>query len=462
MSESEIKSQAFQQARLRSERARVLALLSVCASLLLLVLIRGSISLTLGQRGAAWPFALLLAGATVYEALWLRFVTRAINSGREISTATWIANIFLELLIPTFALFLQIHSSFFGPERALTSPAVMGYFLFIILSTLHLNPVLSRVAGVFSAAGYVAAATYIFLLFPEAAANNKLLVYGTSFSYAAFLLVGGFAAGAVAQQIRLHVVAALHEAESRATIAELEHDLGVARSIQQGLLPKAAPEIDGFDIAGWNQPADETGGDYYAWQQLADGQIAVTVADVTGHGIGSALCMAACHAYERAALATEPDLRSFLRRMNQLLYEDLPTEKFVTLVTGVLKPAEATLHLISAGHGPLVFYSSGDNCFHSYDAQGVPLGLMPRASYSGPHMLKFARGDILVLVTDGFLEWSNVDDEDFGVGRLKEVIRVHRHMPSASIITELYSAVVKFAGSAPQLDDLTALVVKRL
>jgi serine phosphatase RsbU (regulator of sigma subunit) len=283
-----------------------------------------------------------------------------------------------------------------------------------------------------------------------------------SFSYAALLLIGGFSAGAVARQIQLYVVAALREAESKARIAQMEHDLGVARSIQQGLLPEKAPQITGFDIAGWNQPADETGGDYFDWQQLEDGRIAVTIADVTGHGIASALCMAACRAYARAGFVAEPDLRNFLRRMNRLLYADLPGSKFVTLAAGVLHPAEATLQLISAGHGPLLFYSSAENSFRRYEAHGLPLGMMPRDSYGTAEVLAFAGGDILVLVTDGFLEWANAHDEDFGEERLKELVRAHRNKPAATIISELYSSVVKFAGGTPQLDDLTALVVKRI
>jgi serine phosphatase RsbU (regulator of sigma subunit) len=262
----------------------------------------------------------------------------------------------------------------------------------------------------------------------------------------------------VARQIRLHVIAALQEAENR---ARMEEDLRVARSIQQGLLPATAPEIDGFDVAGWNKPADETGGDYFDWQQLDDGRVALTLADVTGHGIGSALCMAACRAYARSGFAGEQDLRSFLCRMNQLLHQDLPGEKFVTLVAGLLKPAECVLQLISAGHGPLLFYSSAEDCFHDYDAQGVPLGLLPRATYCAAHELRFARGDILVLVTDGFLEWENPEAEDFGEERLKKLIQACREMSASAIITELYSAVTKFAGPMPQLDDLTALVVKR-
>jgi len=66
----------------------------------------------------------------------------------------------------------------------------------------------------------------------------------------------------------------------------LEHDLSVARSIQQSLLPSTTPEIAGFQIAGWNQPADQTGGDYYDWQVLPNGKVVVALADVTGHGIG--------------------------------------------------------------------------------------------------------------------------------------------------------------------------------
>jgi serine phosphatase RsbU (regulator of sigma subunit) len=462
MMNSEIDSPAFQLARLHSERTRVVTLLRVFGSLLILVVIRGGMSLAQGYRGEAWPFALLLAVMILYEVLWLRFIRRAIHSSLKIPDATWIGNIFIESLLPTIAILLQIYTPIAGPQRALTSPAVLTYFLFIILSTLHLNPNVSRLAGAFSAAGYATVCTYVILTFPHVLTDERILIYGTSLAYAALLLVGGFTAAAVAGQIRTHVIAALREAESLAKIAQLEHDLDLARSIQQGLLPTSAPTIDGFDIAGWNKPADETGGDYFDWQELVDGRLAITVADVTGHGIGSALCMAACRAYARAAFATEQDLRNFLCRMNQLMHADLPTEKFVTMVAGLLEPVESTLHLISAGHGPLIFYSSDENSFRAYHAQGVPLGLLPRASYSGPQELKFNRGDILVLVTDGFLEWANSHDEEFGEVRLKEVIRANHGVSSAEIISALHSAVLTFAGPMPQLDDLTALVVKRV
>jgi serine phosphatase RsbU (regulator of sigma subunit) len=453
---TEIESTSFHAAELRSECARVKALLSVFASLLALVLIRGAMSLAQGHAGQAWPFAMLLAAMTVYEVAWLKFIQGAITSNRAVSNTTWTVNILVESLLPTAALFLQIYTSLIGPERALTSPVVAAYFLLIILSTLHLSPQLSRLAGAFAAAGYAAVAIYSFLLFPRAS-SDEFLAYSTSFSYAALMLVAGFAAGAVARQIRQHVIASISEAESR---TKLEEDLSIARIIQQGLLPSEPPQVDGFDIAGWNKPADETGGDYFDWQELGSGRVAVTIADVTGHGIGPAIGMAGCRAYARAGLSTEMDLRCFVSRLNQLLYEDLPTGKFVTLATGLLNPGESTLDLISAGHGPLLFYSSRENRFSKYDAQGPPLGLLPDFKYDDPQRLKFGRGDILVLVTDGFVEWVNAADEEFGQNRIEEVVRRYRDKPSARIIAELYSAVSAFAASTPQLDDLTAVVVK--
>jgi serine phosphatase RsbU (regulator of sigma subunit) len=264
----------------------------------------------------------------------------------------------------------------------------------------------------------------------------------------------------VAQQIQDHVVAALRDAEHRARIAQFEHDLGMAKSIQQGLLPTEPPCLAGFEVAGWNRPADETGGDYFDWQQLTDGRVAVTIADVTGHGVGPALIMSACRAYARAGYALEGNLQTLASRLNRLLCEDLPEGKFVTFAAGLLDPQYRTLKLISAGHGPLIFYSAAQSTFYSMDAQGPPLGLLDNISYGEPYSLRFESGDMLVLITDGFLEWTNETDEEFGLQRLQEVIRANRDKPAAAIISAMYSSIVNFVGSAPQTDDLTALIVR--
>ena len=221
------------------------------AGLLVLVVVRGIASLAQGQRGEVWPFAVLLAIGTGYEAAWLVYIRRAIRSDLTIPVNGWRASLLAECIFPTAAVVLAIHTPAIGPGRALTAPVVAVYFLFIILSTLHLDSGLSRLAGVFAATGYAAAASDGFLEFSV----ESNLAYATAFSYVGLLLLSGFAAGAVADQIRLHVLAALRDAESRARIAQLQHDMDTARAIQQGYLPQAPPRIEGFDIAaGTNLP----------------------------------------------------------------------------------------------------------------------------------------------------------------------------------------------------------------
>ena len=98
--------------------------------------------------------------------------------------------------------------------------------------------------------------------------------------------------------------AALREAKLQSELDRINHDIDIARSIQHGLLPASPPQLEHFDVAGWNQPANQTGGDYFDWQLLPDGQLAISVGDATGHGIGPALVSTLCRAYARASFLT--------------------------------------------------------------------------------------------------------------------------------------------------------------
>ena len=280
-------------------------------------------------------------------------------------------------------------------------------------------------------------------------------VYLTS---AFLILLAGFVAGAVAGQIRNHVMVALQEARR---IERLEHDLDIARSIQQGLLPKTPPDLAAFEIAGWNQPADQTGGDYFDWQELGDGRVAVVLADVSGHGIGPALITAVCRAYTRATLLWQHDISDVMSHMNRLLVEDLPSEKFVTFALGFLDPARSHVQLLSAGHGPLLVYRAVSGEVESLDAQGIPCGLMSSFSYGPPAEITLQEGDMLVLSTDGFFEWENSSREQFGLDRLKASIQDFHDLPAEEMIHRIYDRVLEFADGTNQDDDLTALVVKR-
>ena len=263
------------------------------------------------------------------------------------------------------------------------------------------------------------------------------------------------------EQLRQAQIVALHEAEIRHQIERIELDLGVARDIQQGLLPRKPPIVDGFDIAGWNLSADATGGDYYDWQELPDGKLVVSLGDVTGHGVGPALVAAECRAYARASFSHSTNLHDTVSHLNRLLLEDLPAERSVAYVAVILDRTINRFDISSAGHGPVLLYKAAVDQFEEIDAQGVPLGLFSDLPYDESPQYEMAPGDMLVLITDGFFEWANTEGEEFGISRVKQSLRSSRGFPASEMIARLYADLLQFAGGTPQIDDLTAVIVRR-
>ncbi len=455
-----IESSAFELAELRSERTRVIGLLWAFAALAAVSVARLIFAPAFGSDAIVAPTFLLLGAAAAYEFGVLRMVNRRLAEGRTLRPAVWFLSTIIETQIPTLAIIILAGSGFFRPYQALVAPTALVYFFLITLSTLRLSPALSRLTGASAAAGYLGATAWIYASYPPAAdgVDFELPVHG---SYAAFILIGGFIAGGVAAEVRKHVAAALREADTRAQKEKLERDLDLARSIQQGLLPATPPRVERYAVAGWNQPADQTGGDYYDWERLPDGRIVVMLADVTGHGVGPALMAAACRAYARALVPVSSDLGDAMSRLNDVLINDLPAGKLVTVAAALLEPETNQLHLLSAGHGPLVFYTAADDRVQQFDAHGVPFGVVPGMPYGPPQTLAMAPGDMLVLMTDGFFEWENTSGEEFGMDRLEAAIRSAATRPPDEIIRTMYDAVTTFVGGAAQADDLTAVIVKR-
>jgi phosphoserine phosphatase len=241
----------------------------------------------------------------------------------------------------------------------------------------------------------------------------------------------------------------------------IERDLGIARSIQQGLLPRENPSVPGFDIAGWNRPADETGGDFFDFLPLEGGRLAVAIADATGHGIGPALVSVEARALLRAVAGGAAGLEASVNAVHRLLCLDLPENRFVTAFCGVLDPTSAVLDYLSAGQGPILLYEAATAAVRELPVQGLPLAFYPEASYEGVVGVALAPGDAVVLVTDGFYEWADAHGEAFGDERVRDIVRRLHDRPAAEIIAAIYRAVVDFAGGTRQADDLTAVIVRR-
>jgi serine phosphatase RsbU (regulator of sigma subunit) len=452
-------SGALRQARLRSDRIRIIAMLAILCALFVITLLRKMI-FARGQEQEALPLFIALFGIMVlYEAAMLRWVGRALQSKTDFSRTSLTFNVFVETQFPTVGIVLLIATGITNPYTALIAPVVLTYFLFIVLSTLRLSPALARMTGVFGAVGYAVVAGYVFLRFPVPAVQQTMKPVEFCVGNTVILLAAGFLAGEVARQIRFHVSTALSEARE---VERIKGELESARFVQQSLLPREAPVFGDYDLAGWNRPADETGGDYYGWRQLTDGRTAFTLADVTGHGIGSALMAAACHAYIQASISQDSNLEAIVTRINRLLCADLPSGKLITFVAGVLDHSSGCVELLSAGHAPLLLYSACDDTVHSYEAHGVPFGIVCTMVYGPAQKIRLAPGDMLVLITDGFFEWTNALGEDFGFERLHAAIRSARNLRAADVISALHTAVVSFTGGTMQQDDLTAVVLKRL
>ena len=449
-------SLAFRRALLKSEKKRILGVIAFVLFFALLAAIR---IFFLGSMMSRW--GLLTATSLIaFELGLFRAVNRALQSGKSVSQIMWYCALTLEALFPatgiTFLASTELHADY----RPLATPWVLAYFPFILLSVLRLSPKLCGVSGLVSALGYLAAAVFLGWRFNP---SDGFAVTETAVPYYALLLLTtGILAAAVASQIRGYVEEALTEAEVKHELKQVEHELQIARSIQRSLLPKLRPQIPGFAVAGWSQSADDTGGDFYDWKRLSDGRWAVFLADVTGHGIGPAMLASVCRAYSRASFNARDNLATTLRNINQSFSEDVTPERFATFVAAVFQENSDQVELLSAGHGPLFIYTARDKSFQYMSAHALPLGIRPDMDGAVPTKLAMESGDIVLLITDGFFEWENSTEEQFGADRLAEIVRRFSDHEPEIIIAELYDAVVDFSQGTPQKDDLTAVLIKRV
>jgi serine phosphatase RsbU (regulator of sigma subunit) len=458
MSASNLESKAFYRATLDSEWYRISGLLGLLGALLVYTIAR---AIAFGESRLLLAQILVLTMAIAHEAIMLWAIRRALRHDRDILPVAWMLNVFVETQLPTVALFLLLANHWLSPAQVLVAPAVMVYLLFIILSTLRLSPGLTVLSGLLSALGYLMVAYYAAENFASSAARLAALPRAVYLAYAGLILVGGILAAGVAERIRHHVAAALREAELQKELERVRHDLEIARSIQRGLLPNNSPDLDGFDLAGWNQAADQTGGDYFDWQTLPDGRVAISLADATGHGIGPALVSASCRAYARATFLTGEAKNGLLRRLNELLVDDLSANRFITFAVVFLDQLSSRVKILSAGQGPILWYKYASGEIENLEAQGIPLGMIAGVNYSEANEKCLAPGDMVVLVTDGFYEWEDPSGEQFGMRRLAAVLHESSDCQAAEVIARLRKAVEEFSRGTGQQDDLTAVVLKR-
>lgn len=454
-------SRAFRLAALRSETQRAYAVIAVVVLVLTLAMLPNvSQRIDIGIRVIALIGVGVLLAMQVAALLVVRRA-RALDSG--LPTGFLVSSVFIESLIPGGMILWNILHGSLLPYSSLSAPPILAYGIMILLTTLRLRPVLCILAGGVGALSYSAILVYVTRGLHQPNPTTGL-PYAAYINTAVLIFITGFAGAWVTREIRRHLDAALGEAVLRHKMDRMEQDLSIARTIQQALLPRVAPDVPGFDIAGWNRSADQTGGDYYDWQALPDGNWMITLADVSGHGIGPAMVTAACRAYSRASSFYNADLASLTARMNRLLADDLPDGRFVTMVTVLIDGKGGPLQLLSAGHGPIVLYVGSSRSVQDIMPHDLPLAIMSDAEFGPAQSVTLRHGDVLALVTDGFVEWSRPGGDDrreqFGMTRLRESMGRHAHLSASGIIQAVAADVAAFSRGEPQQDDLTMVVIK--
>jgi serine phosphatase RsbU (regulator of sigma subunit) len=244
-------------------------------------------------------------------------------------------------------------------------------------------------------------------------------------------------------------------------LVEKRTQLQIARSIQLSLLPKTAPLIEGFDLAGDSQPAEEVGGDYFDFLPMSGGRLGLVVSDVVGHGIGPALVMTATRTCLRSlAVADDCGLKEMVERSNRVLHGSMPDNCFVTLALVQLDPSARLIRYLNCGHTTGYLLDSGGAVKSELGSTGPPLGCTAEYRVDGVPELRLAEGDVLILLTDGVTEAEASEDHFFGEQRALETVRANLHQPAAGIVAAIHRATRDFRGSGTPRDDTTSLIVK--
>jgi serine phosphatase RsbU (regulator of sigma subunit) len=240
----------------------------------------------------------------------------------------------------------------------------------------------------------------------------------------------------------------------------MKRDLSQAAEIQRGILPETAPEVPGLDLAGVNTPCRTVGGDYYGFFPYPGGRVALALGDVSGKGMPAALMVMAFEARLRVLAEEAGDAASLVQRLNKVTCANCPSNRFITFFFGILDRNKGELTFANAGHNPPVLVRASGKV-EMLEGGGPVLGVLDIAPYR-EERTKFGQGDLLVIYSDGVTEAASTTDEEYGEERLVEVVTQHRNEPADAIVKAVMDSVSQFALGAPQADDITVIVAKRV
>jgi phosphoserine phosphatase RsbU/P len=263
----------------------------------------------------------------------------------------------------------------------------------------------------------------------------------------------------LASQVAIAVEKAMLYAQS-VERKRLQAQLEVARQVQLELLPPRDPALAGFDISAYNFSTEEVSGDYYDFVKIYEDHLGLVIADVSGKGVPAALLMAFLRASLRSAIQTGYAPNISLAKVNNLLWDSIENNQFVTTFYGVLDATNRTLAYSNAGHNPPLMLDAEGNA-RFIERGGLPLGMFLDTRYY-EYYLPVEPGQLLVLYTDGATEAASPDSCEYGRDRFERKVREGRHLPAKELIKFLHDDILDWTGGRGSGDDVTFVIVKAL
>lgn len=263
------------------------------------------------------------------------------------------------------------------------------------------------------------------------------------------------------------MVERLQKSEAQLTDqTRIRKEMQLAKDIQETLLPKEIPTTEGFELAGNYRSALEMGGDYYDFFYVDKHALGLVVGDVSGKGIGAALIMTMVRTAMRTEARGNKRASDVLDKLNKLVANDIKKGMYITMFYVVLDSKKKTINYSSAGHNPMILYRGAEDNVYFLNPKGFAVGLqLPDMNLFSKSIksenVTLAKGDLLLIYTDGITEAMNDERDQFGEQRLVDFIKANHHLPPKQFSDALNAEISRFTRDYPQSDDITYIVIRR-
>jgi len=222
-------------------------------------------------------------------------------------------------------------------------------------------------------------------------------------------------------------------------------------------------ELPGLTVAGGLDPATEVGGDAYDFIPMEDGDTMIYIGDGTGHGVSAGIMASISNAL-LYSLRGEPDLMVVAKLMNAVIQKKSSNTMFITMGLTTWSESTSSLRYINAGHLPMLLFDAGEQKLTEIKVPGMAFGMVDDLV---PHLqekeIKLQKDDVVVLYSDGIPDAQNMNNEPYGVARLKRILQetACNHHTAEGIKDAILADVMAYIGAREHLDDITVVVMKK-